>query len=126
MAKVAVPVGMAMDIKDVFAPTHDSGVLNVTDRVAGVAGFGAGAVTLAAMAGLVTPPGAAIAGGVLVGVGLYHAGVFIYDNREAIGHGLETAWHGVEHAGDAVAGGLESAGDFVGNEVSDAVGWLTG
>jgi hypothetical protein len=79
------------------------------------ANLAASGTLLAAGAGVLTltPPGAVIAGGVLVGTAAYAVGDLVYEHREEIGHAVETA-------GGWVVDQAESAGGWVMDEVSSA------
>lgn len=142
IGKVGLPLAMAGDVATIVKPGKEQGAHATTTRVMAGANFAASGTLLAAGAGVVTltPVGAVVVGGVLVGTAAYAVGDLVYENREAIGHGLQVAagWteDRLEDAGgwvyDEVAGAVHELGDgakAVGGAVDDVrhtvLGWVS-
>ncbi|HEX3786203.1 MAG TPA: hypothetical protein VHX38_41695 [Pseudonocardiaceae bacterium] len=104
-------LGIAGDVLTIIDPP-DKGALGHVDQVAaGGNAIGTGAVLLALNAGDEVPVwGEAMA----AGTGLYLAGDFVYDHRQAIGHAFVAAGHGLATAGKAVGHGLSTAAHWIG------------
>jgi uncharacterized protein YukE len=115
VGKVALPLAIAGDVATIIKPGEEKGAHATATRVMAGANLAASGTLLAAGAGVLTltPPGAVIAGGVLVGTAAYAVGDLVYEHREEIGHAVETA-------GGWVVDQAESAGGWVMDEVSSA------
>ncbi|MDX6225127.1 MAG: hypothetical protein QOE64_1503 [Frankiales bacterium] len=141
VSRVALPLAIAGDVVTIIKPGDEQGAHATTTRVMAGANLAASGTLLAAGAGVLTltPPGAIIVGGVLVGTAVYAVGDLVYEHREEIGHALETAggWvvdevetagREIEDVASTVADGVGDAADAVGDGLSSAkdtvVGWF--
>jgi hypothetical protein len=133
VGKVGLPLAIAGDVATIIKPGDEQGVHAATTRAAAGANLVASGTLLAAGAGLVTltPVGAAVVGGVLVGTAVYAVGDLVYEHRKEIGHAVEVAGGWVVDeveagvgtlvdVGETVEDGLSTAAHAVSDTVSDA------
>jgi uncharacterized protein YukE len=111
-SKVMGGLAIAGDVLTIIDPP-DKGVLGHVDQVAaGGNAVSTGAVLLALNAGDEVPVWGEV---MATGTGLYLAGDFIYDHRQAIGHAAVAAGHGIVTAGKATVHGISKAAHWVGS-----------
>lgn len=124
IGKVGLPLAMAGDVATIIKPGDEEGAHATATRVMAGANLAASGTLLAAGAGVLTltPPGAIIVGGVLVGTAAYAVGDLVYEHRKEIGHALESAGGWVVDEVDSAADELGDVADTVADGLSDAAG----